>query len=127
MSVPDNRPYFLNLVKIRLPLPGIISIFHRISGVVLFLAIPFAVYLLDLSLQNDQGFRDAAELLQQPLIKLLLLVLAWSIIHHFYAGIRFLLIDFDIGVHKAASRIGAMLVIAAELLTLGILLVSVYP
>lgn len=126
MSVPDNRPYFLNLVKIRLPLPGFVSILHRISGILMFLAIPFAVYLLDLSLESEQGFHDAERLLSQPLMKLVLLVLAWSIIHHFYAGIRFLLIDFDLGVYKAASRRGAVLVILAEIITLALVIAGLF-
>lgn len=111
-----KRPVYLNLFKIRLPVPGMVSLAHRASGVLLFIAIPFSVYLLDLSVISAQGYDQVQNILMQPLVKLILLVLMWSYAHHFFAGIRFLLIDADIGVEKSTSIIGAWLVIVAELL-----------
>jgi len=92
----------------------------------MFLAIPLGVYILDLSLQGEQGFIQASELLSHPLSQLILLALIWSIIHHFYAGIRFLLIDFDIGLEKEASIKTAWMVIAAEIITLSLVILGVY-
>ena len=103
MASTDNRPFFLNLLKIHLPVTGFVSILHRISGLLLFVAIPFSVYLLELSLQGKTGFAQAAEILQLPLVQLVLLILLWSIIHHLFAGIRFLLTDIDIGLEKQQS------------------------
>ena len=103
MASTDNRPFFLNLLKIHLPVTGFVSILHRISGLLLFMAIPFSVYLLELSLQGKTGFAQAAEILQFPLVQLVLLILLWSIIHHLFAGIRFLLTDIDIGLEKQQS------------------------
>ena len=114
----DKRPVYLNLLKIRLPLTGIVSFAHRITGVILFLSLPFAVYLLDLSIVSEQSFAKVQQLLEQPLMQLIQVVLLWSIAHHFYAGIRFLLIDAEIGVELQQARIGAWLVIVAELLTI---------
>lgn len=114
----DTRPFYLNLFKIRLPVPGIISIFHRVSGVLLFLAIPFFVYLLDLSLQGELGFARAAEFLSMPLIKIALWILIWAMVHHLFAGIRFLLTDFDIGLSKTGSIKTAWLVVVFEVVTL---------
>ena len=114
MAVSDNRPFFLNLVKIKLPVTGFVSIFQRISGLLLFLAIPYSVYLLDLSLQGDAGFNQAADLLKNPVSQLISLVLLWSIVHHLVAGIRFLLIDFDIGVDKQQATRFAWLVLIIE-------------
>jgi len=125
MTVQDTRPFFLNLLKIRLPIPGIVSIFHRISGVFLFLAIPCFVYLLDLSLQGEQGFHQATDLLSLPVVKLILLILIWSLVHHLFAGIRFLLTDFDIGLSKGQSIKTAWLVIIAEVATLALILLGV--
>jgi succinate dehydrogenase / fumarate reductase, cytochrome b subunit len=126
MAVPDTRPFYLNLIKIRLPVPGVVSIFHRISGILMFLAIPLGVYILDLSLQNEQGFQQASELLSHPFSQLILLALIWSVIHHFFAGIRFLLIDFDIGLEKDESIKTAWLVIFAEVITLILVVLGVY-
>ena len=118
MPMADKRPVYLNLIKIRLPLPGLISFAHRITGVLLFLFIPFAVYLFDLSIQSQQSFEQARQLLHQPLMQIVLILILWSIAHHFFAGIRFLLIDAEIGVEKSQSRIGAWLVLVAEAVTL---------
>lgn len=113
-----KRPVYLNLFKIRLPLPGMISFAHRISGVFLFLAIPFAVFLLDLSLQSPQSFGEVQQLLAQPLLLLVQILLLWSLVHHFFAGIRFLLIDAEIGIDKTQTRTGAWLVLLAEAITM---------
>jgi len=114
----DQRPVYLNLLKIRLPLPGIISFAHRITGVLLFLAIPFAVYLLDLSVESEQSFSYARQLMNQPLMLIVQMLFLWSLAHHFFAGIRFLLIDAEIGIEKSQTRIGSWLVLLAEAITL---------
>jgi len=113
-----KRPVYLNLLKIRLPLTGIVSFAHRITGVILFIALPFLVYLLDLSVESAQSFAHAQELLNQPVILLVQILLLWSLSHHFFAGIRFLLIDAEIGVEKSQAKVGAWLVLCAEVLTL---------
>ena len=118
----NSRPVYLNLLKIRLPITGIVSIAHRISGVLLFLAIPFAVYLLDLSIASEQSFARLVELLQQPSLLVLQIILLWSLVHHLIAGIRFLLIDAEVGIELAGARSGAWLVFITEALV--ILLVS---
>ncbi len=114
----DNRPVYLNLIKIRLPLPGIVSFAHRITGVLLFLSLPFMVYLLDLSIESNDSFNRVQQILDQPLMLLVQILLLWSIAHHFFAGIRFLLIDAEIGVEKSQARTGSWLVLLAEVLTM---------
>lgn len=122
----DNRPVYLNLLKIRLPLTGIVSFAHRVSGVLLFLFLPFSVYLLDLSVQSEASFANVQQMLNQPLILLLQVLVLWSIAHHFFAGIRFLLIDAEIGVERAQARLGAWLVLLAEAVTILLIIVGVY-
>lgn len=114
----DKRPVYLNLFKIRLPLTGIISFAHRITGVILFLSLPFVVYMLDLSIESEQSFQAAQLMLKQPLVILVQILILWSIAHHFFAGIRFLLIDAEIGVEKSQARLGSWIVLLAEVLTL---------
>jgi succinate dehydrogenase / fumarate reductase cytochrome b subunit len=121
----DNRPVYLNLIKIRLPLAGIVSFAHRISGVLLFLFLPLSVYLLDLSVQSADAFDAVRELLKQPLMLALQLLVLWSITHHFFAGIRFLLIDAEIGVEKSQARLGAWLVFLAEAITMLLIFIGV--
>ena len=122
----DKRPVYLNLLKIRLPLPGMVSFAHRISGVLLFLFLPFSVYLLDQSIQSEESFVAVKQLLSQPLMLLLQLLLLWSIAHHFFAGIRFLLIDAEIGVDKMPARVGSWLVFLAEAGIMLIIILGVY-
>jgi succinate dehydrogenase cytochrome b subunit len=120
-SAKKLRPKYLSLpallFEIRLPLPGWVSILHRISGALLFL--PFAawlLYLLDRSLASEDGFNRIKEhYLQLPVVKLALLVFIWSYCHHFCAGIRFLLLDLDKGIGLAAARRSSVIVLALSL------------
>ena len=104
INVKQNRPKNLDLTKIKLPITAQVSILHRISGVLLFLSIPFFIYLLQLSLSNEQGYAEAVALVDNLFVKLVLFVLLWALMHHLLAGIRFLLIDVDIGVKIDAAR-----------------------
>ena len=113
----DNRPVYLNLFKIRLPVAGMVSLIHRATGVLLFLVLPFAVYLLDLSIESEKSFAEVQQLLDQPMVLILQILVLWSLAHHFFAGIRFLLIDAEIGIDESPARVGAWLVFAAEIVT----------
>jgi succinate dehydrogenase / fumarate reductase cytochrome b subunit len=118
----NGRPVYLNLLQIRLPVPGILSILHRVSGVLLSLVIPFAVYLLDLSLRGPEGYVRAHLLLDGWLARLVLLVLLWALLHHLLAGVRYLLLDVDVGIDRPAYRQSAWAVlIAAPVLALALL------
>jgi len=111
-----RRPVYLNLFKIRLPVMGLVSLAHRASGILLFIAIPFVIYLLDLSVLSSEGFDSVISLLNQPYVQLIEISLLWALTHHFFAGIRFLLIDADIGIEKKSARYSAWIVLLAELL-----------
>ncbi len=104
------RPVFLNLVQIRLPIAGLMSILHRLSGVLLFMFIPFILYLLQLVLSGEAGYQQAVDLLSNPLVMLVCFVLFWSLSHHFLAGIRYLLLDIHVGVDTPVYRYTAWLV-----------------
>jgi len=120
-SAKKIRPKYLSLpallFEIRLPVPGWVSILHRISGA--WLVLPFAAWLLfmlDTSLRSEQGFQYAKdEYLRLPLVKLGLLVFIWSYCHHFCAGIRYLLLDLDIGIDLKTARLTSWIVIVAGL------------
>jgi len=102
------------------------SIIHRLTGVLMFLSIPFFIYLLDRSLISKEGYSEAGQLLHSPLGVLVLFGLMWSLMHHLLAGVRYLLIDVDLGVDKPTARLTALVVIIAGpvlglLLTWGLL------
>ena len=118
MPHDKKRPVFLNLFRIRQPATAVLSIGHRLSGVVLVLAIPFLVYLFDRSLASEQGYREVAALLQGTPARVMLVGLIWFFAHHFLAGIRYLLIDVDVGADIRQARISARLVFAGGLIVL---------
>ncbi|MFK5914009.1 MAG: succinate dehydrogenase, cytochrome b556 subunit [Woeseiaceae bacterium] len=115
MKKIDNRPQFLNLLKIRLPITGIVSINHRISGLLLFLAMPFSLYLFQLSLSSEEGYAQMLECISSTWFKLLLVIMLWSFLHHLLAGFRFLLIDLTIGINLPAARKSSWFVIVAAI------------
>jgi succinate dehydrogenase / fumarate reductase cytochrome b subunit len=112
--MPKQRPKYLNLLQIRLPVPGVISIMHRVSGAALFLLIPLLLYLLQSSLESQQGYADIKSSLATPFAKLVVIGLLWAFLHHFCAGIRYLALDLDIGTELAAARASSWAVIAVS-------------
>lgn len=112
----DTRPVYLNLFKIRLPITGVVSFAHRVSGFLLFLALPFSIYIVDLTLASESGFEQGMRLLEHPLVQIVLLVIVWSFVHHLLAGIRYLALDFDLGVEKTSSKMSALIVLVSEII-----------
>jgi len=114
------RPKYLSLrallLEIRLPLPGWVSILHRISGALL--VFPFAawlLYLLDAGLRSEDGFAKVQSYLQLPVVKLGALLFIWAYCHHFCAGIRFLLLDLNKGITLAQTRRSSLVVLIASI------------
>ena len=99
----------------RLPLAGVVSILHRISGILMFALLPFVLYLLDRSLQSDVSFAMLHIFAAQPIVKLILLVLVWSYLHHFCAGVRHLFMDFHFGLDKNSARQSAVTVLVISI------------
>lgn len=89
----QKRPKYLNLLQIRLPLPALVSILHRISGAVLFLALPLLLWWLQQTLVSAEGFAALKTSVVQWPVKLVMVGLLWGFFHHVCAGIRHLLMD----------------------------------
>lgn len=106
----STRPVFLNLTQIRMPVGALTSIGHRVTGVLLAAGIPVGVFLLDRSLQNEQGFADVLGLLGHGAVKVALVLLVWALAHHVLAGVRHLLSDFDVGSPLRLARRSAWFV-----------------
>ncbi|CAH1748479.1 succinate:quinone oxidoreductase, membrane protein SdhC [Thauera humireducens] len=115
VTVRKPRPKHLALNQIRLPLPGIVSILHRISGAGLFLLLPFLLFLLDRSLGSPETFETFSAMVGHPLVKLLLIGLLWAYLHHFCAGIRFLLLDMHKGLELEAARNSSRIVLVVSI------------
>lgn len=115
-----QRPQFRNihvteLSNYRLPLAGLVSILHRISGFLMFLALPFILYLFQMSIVSEDTFKHFAGIASHPLVKLVILALAWSYFQHFCAGVRHLFMDVHLAIEKDSSRQSAAAVLAVSL------------
>ncbi len=120
-TVAKTRPKHLNLVTIRLPVPGIVSIMHRVSGAVLFLMLPLLLWLFQSSLQSPESFAAFYAVVSNPLMKLFLLALLWGYLHHLLAGVRHLFLDLHIGAELETARASSLVVlIGAIVLTLAV-------
>ncbi|NBU59714.1 MAG: succinate dehydrogenase, cytochrome b556 subunit [Betaproteobacteria bacterium] len=111
-----KRPKHLDLLRISLPLPAKVSILHRVSGALLFLALPVLIYQLDQSLDSAETYAGAVAFFDHPLVKLAALLLVWSYAHHFCAGIRYLLLDLHIGLDRVPANRSAVIVLVASLI-----------
>jgi succinate dehydrogenase / fumarate reductase cytochrome b subunit len=113
-KVNNKRPKHLALHLIKLPLPGIISILHRISGALLFLMLPLLLWTLQYSLQSEQNFAYLTWMFQHPASKLFLIFTLWLFLHHFCAGIRYLLIDMHWFSNLAGARLSSKIVLVVS-------------
>ena len=106
------RPKYYDLSLAHLPPPGLVSIFHRISGLLLFFPLlPALLYGIQETLGSAEGFDRWHQLIARPGVKLIALVFVWAYAHHFFAGIRFLLLDVHVGIAKPPARASAVAVL----------------
>ena len=110
-----KRPKNLDLASIRLPLPGKVSILHRVSGVGLFLCLPFMLWLFAASVTSAETFATFKSVIASLPAKVVIAGLIWAFIHHFCAGIRFLLLDLHIAIDKEPARKSAAIVFAVSI------------
>ncbi|PKO34330.1 MAG: succinate dehydrogenase, cytochrome b556 subunit [Betaproteobacteria bacterium HGW-Betaproteobacteria-7] len=110
-----KRPKNLDLTTIRLPLAGKVSILHRVSGAGLFLFLPVLLWLFGASLASPESYATFKSLAASLPAKVILAGLIWAFVHHFCAGIRFLLLDLHIGIEKEASAKSAAVVLAVSI------------
>lgn len=130
-AVKNSRPEFRNIhitqiANYRLPLAGLLSILHRVSGALMFLLLPFVLYLLEQSLTSEGSFEYFKGLTSGWFIKLMILALSWAYLHHFCAGIRHLIMDNHIGVDKDSSRKSAVVVFAVSLPLAGLVALKLF-
>ncbi|MGQ0749331.1 MAG: succinate dehydrogenase, cytochrome b556 subunit [Betaproteobacteria bacterium] len=113
--MPKSRPKHLNLLQIRFPIMAIVSGLHRISGAVLFLFLPLLLWLWQQSVVSQQTFERFSGVVASPLMKIVLLGLLWSYLHHLCAGIRHLALDLQLGIDLPAARASGMAVMVVSL------------
>jgi len=103
------------LSNYRLPLAGIVSILHRISGFLMFALLPVVLYLLQLSLLSEDTYAHFHGIASHWFVKLIILALCWGYFQHFCAGVRHLVMDTHIGLDKDSARKSAATVLVISL------------
>ncbi|MCP1661262.1 succinate dehydrogenase, cytochrome b556 subunit [Neisseria perflava] len=110
-----SRPVYLDIPNIRLPIPGIVSILHRVSGVILFVTLPILLGLLAATLERESVFISYLHFISHPIVKLALIGVLWAFLHHAMAGTRFLFLDAHKGLELQTARLTAKIVFVSAL------------
>jgi len=122
------RPAYRNIhvtqiLSYRLPPAGIVSILHRVSGALMFLLLPFIVWLMDVSLTSEISYEQFTAAFTAGLgfvpgwfVKLVVLALIWAYLHHFIAGVRHLWMDMTHSVTKEQGHSSAIVTLASSVL-----------
>ncbi len=123
-----KRPEFRNINALvdlptyRLPAAGFVSILHRISGLVMFLLLPFVVWMFDTSVSSEisfakfkAAFNVGVGFVPGILVQLVALVLIWAYLHHLIAGVRHLYMDAQHAVSKEFGKSSAVVTLVLSL------------
>jgi succinate dehydrogenase / fumarate reductase cytochrome b subunit len=110
-----NRPVFLDFWHLKLPISGLVSILHRVSGVMMIASVPVLAAMFALALSGPEGFAASVAFFDHPLIKIARLLLGWAVLHHLFAGIRHLILDMGWGVELPIARKSAWTVLFAAI------------
>lgn len=125
MTLSSKRPVYLNLLRIQMPVGALTSIGHRISGIILALSVPAAVYVFGLSLRDEVGFAQALAIFGRLPAKIVAVIVVWALAHHLLDGVRHVLTDFDVGSPLRIARKSAWFVnvsgVAVALVTAGVI------
>ena len=112
----DTRPVNLDLMKMKFPPMAIVSILHRLAGVILFIGLPYLLYLLHCSLSSVANFSGIAQ--GGFWLTFFIWVVLSALAMHFFAGARHLLMDLGIGETKVLGRVSAWMVLSLSVLSI---------
>ena len=125
-QMTKQRPGTMRLVdavKYRLPLAGVVSILHRVSGLLMFALLPFIIWLFDNSLRSEisydtfsSAFVAGIGVVPAWFVKLVVLALTWAFLHHAIAGVRHVWMDMTHSVTKEQGRLSAVVTLVSSVL-----------
>ncbi|HEY0818729.1 MAG TPA: succinate dehydrogenase, cytochrome b556 subunit [Rhizobacter sp.] len=112
----------IEATQYRLPPAGWVSILHRVSGILMFVLLPFVIWLLDKSLTSEISYGEFTSvfvsglwIFPAVLVKLVVLALIWAYLHHFIAGLRHLWMDATHSVSKEFGRSSALVTLGVSI------------
>ncbi len=111
-----NRPINLDLATIKFPIMAIVSIMHRLSGIVIFILLPMAIYFCDLSLKSAESFMDLRILLINPYYKFIVWMFVASLAYHMLAGMRHIFMDCGYGDDLKSGRYSAIFLVVLSII-----------
>tara|TARA_R110000782_G_scaffold17310_7_gene48520 strand:+ start:1620 stop:2012 length:393 start_codon:yes stop_codon:yes gene_type:complete len=120
-AVNSKRPVNLDLRTIKLPVTAWTSIAHRVSGIIMFIAVAGLLWLLSVSLDSERGFEQAQSVLQNPLAKLVLWGILSALLYHLIAGVRHLVMDAGVGEGLESGKRGSQVVIVISVIVIVLL------
>ncbi len=120
-SVKKQRPVNLDLQTIQFPVTAIASILHRVSGVITFVAVGILLWLLGISLSSEEGFLQAAAILDSIIVKFILWGILTALAYHIVGGLRHLMMDFgfleeDLAAGKRSATLSFVITVVLSLL-----------
>ena len=115
-AVNSQRPVNLDLRTIKLPITGVTSFLHRVSGIILFLGLGLMLYALSKSLSTEEGFAEVKSCLTNPMVKFVAWCLLSALLYHLVAGVRHLIMDMGIGDTLEGGRLGSKVVICISVM-----------
>jgi len=118
--VKDNRPVNLDLFAFRWPIPALVSITHRVTGVALYGGILVLLWLLQESLANEESFIATRDILTNPICKTIVWLVLAALAYHTVMGIRHLIMDFGIGESLEGGRNGAIIAIVVAIICIAL-------
>lgn len=120
-SAPKTRPKYFEFNLAHHWPPAVLSIFHRISGLLLFFPVlPLLLYFMHTALGSEEGYARVAQFFGRGFVKLAMIGVLWLYAHHFWAGLRYLFLDMHWGVAKAPARTSAIAVFVLGAITTAI-------
>lgn len=112
----NKRPININPFSVQIPVGALVSITHRLSGILVFLLIPIMLWAMQLSFESEQSFEQMKAVFDIPLLKAVTWIFLAALLYHLVAGLRHLLMDVHIGGSLRAGRLSAKIVIILSLL-----------
>ena len=113
-AVNKNRPVNLDFKTIKLPLPALVSIMHRASGVVVFFSIPILLGILSCSLESESSFNELKDTLDGFFVTMVVWGAVGALLYHIVAGVKHLFMDFGIGETLEGGLKGARITIVVS-------------
>ena len=117
----SKRPVNLDISTISLPLTNLASFAHRLSGIGIFVGFGLLLFVLQTSLESEEGFEYVSKMFDNTLFSLSLWIVFAALLYHFIAGAKHLLLDFGFGETKDGAKIGAAAVVIIFFITVSVL------